>query len=446
MRHVDTLLKARWIIPLDDANTVLEHHTVAIDQGKIVGILPSVELPRHFTANHTHYLDQHAVLPGFVNAHTHAAMNLMRGYADDLKLMDWLQNYIWPAEAATVSAEMVYDGSLHAMLEMIQSGTTCFNDMYFYALDTARAAHHAGLRGLVSETIFNVPTPWSADVSVCFEKNLKLLEDIQAYPLIGASLAMHAPYTVDEGIIRQVRNLAQDYDCRIHMHVHETQGEVDQYLHKHQLRPLQHLQQLDLCSPRLMAIHLTALTTEDISILARHGVHAVHCPESNMKLASGIAPVSSLLAAGVNVALGTDGAASNNDLDLFGEMKSAAFLAKISDHNPESLPAETVLKMATINGAKAMGLDHLTGSLAIGKAADIIAINLHTASTMPVYHPISQIVYAASRDQVTDLWVAGRQLMKNRQLTTLQESAILEKVEYWQAIYTRIAKRNHRAA
>lgn len=432
MQKIDTLIHARWIIPVEPDDRVLEQHSLAIHNGRIVNILPTATAQTQYRSEVELRLDQHALLPGLVNAHTHAAMSLFRGLADDLPLMEWLNHHIWPAEARWVNSEFVQDGSQLAIAEMIRGGTTCFNDMYFFADDVARVASHAGIRAVVGMILIDFPTAWAKDADEYLSKGLALNDRYRNNPLISTVFAPHAPYTVSDAPLQRVQMLAEELDTAIHMHVHETSAEVAQAVEQQQLRPLQRLEQLGLLTPRLLAVHMTQLEDEEIQQLATSGVHVIHCPESNLKLASGFCPVERLLQAGVNVALGTDGAASNNDLDMFGEMRTAALLAKAVAKDASAVPAVMALRMATINGAKALGLDNEIGSLEVGKAADIIAVHFDDIALHPVYHPLSHIVYACGRHQVTDVWVAGRHLLREGSLTTLDEHAIRDKTAQWQ--------------
>lgn len=428
---VDSLIHARWVIPVEPEAQVLEHHAVAVKAGRIVALLPSAEAERQYQASQVQRFDSHALLPGFINAHTHAAMSLFRGLANDKALMDWLQNHIWPAEAQHVSAEFVRDGTELAMAEMIRAGTTCFNDMYFYAVEAGRTVASAGLRAQLGLTVIDFPMPGSPDIDSHFRQALHAHDSLKGHPLITTAFAPHAPYTVGDASLTRIATLAEELDRPIQMHVHETQAEVDEACAKDGRRPLARLAALGLLSPRLSAVHMTALSDEDIALIAEHGVSVVHCPESNLKLASGFCPVTKLLAAGVTVALGTDGAASNNDLDMLGEMKTAALLAKAVASDAAALPAAQALTLATLNGAKALGLEAVCGSLTVGKAFDAQAIDLARLETQPLFDPIAQIVYAAGREQITDVWVAGQQLMHQRRLTTLKEEAVLAKAANW---------------
>ncbi len=431
MLNVDTLIHARWIAPVEPDNVVHEHHSMAIRDGRIVEILPTASASERYRANETVNLDHHVLIPGFINAHTHAAMSLFRGLADDLPLMDWLNHHIWPAEGKWVGAEFVQDGTALAVAEMLKGGTTCFNDMYFFPDDTARVAAEAGIRASVGLIIIDFPSAWAQTADEYLHKGLKLHDDLRNNDLVTTAFAPHAPYTVADGPLEKIRTLSDELDIPVHMHVHETEHEVEEAMARHSKRPLERLANLDLLTPRLMAVHMTQLLVGEIDSLAQANVNVVHCPESNLKLASGYCPVHELLRKGVNVALGTDGAASNNDLDMLGEMRTAALLAKAVARDATALPAHTALRMATLNGAKALGLDARTGSLAPNKYADMAAVDLSGLGTQPVYDPVSQIVYAAGRNLVTDVWVAGKQLVKNRQLTTLDEAAILKKAQTW---------------
>jgi 5-methylthioadenosine/S-adenosylhomocysteine deaminase len=447
---VDTVIHARWIIPVepesvtssiapDNGSTVresapdvlYEYHTLVIDDGRIIDLLPTAMARQKYQGTTTENLESHALLPGFVNSHTHAAMTLLRGIADDLHLMDWLQNHIWPLERKWMSETFVRDGTDLAIAEMILGGTTCFNDMYFFPEITAQQAMHHGMRASVGLIVIDFPSVWAEDSEAYIEKGLALHDQLRHHPLISTPFAPHAPYTVSDEPLGKIRTFADELELPVHMHVHETLHEVEQEQQKTGRRPLRRLHELGLLSPSFMAVHMTQLTDDEIQLIAETGAHIVHCPESNLKLASGFSPIAKCLAAGINVALGTDGAASNNDLDMLGEMRMAALLGKAVANDASAIPAMTALRMATINGAKALGLDHEIGSLNIGKSADVIAIDLDRLETQPLYCPISQIVYAASRQQVTDVWVAGKHLLKQRHLTTIDLTDLKRKIGDW---------------
>jgi len=417
MQIVDTLINAKWIIPVEPAEHVLDDHCVVIKNGLIVDILPIKDAASTYQAQDTFHLDDHALIPGLINTHTHAAMSLLRGYADDLALMDWLQHHIWPAEAKWVSPEFVYEGTQLAIAESIRSGVTCFNDMYFFPDEAANAAIEAGFRASIGLIVIDFPTIWAANADEYLQKALSVYDKYKQSDLISMAFAPHAPYTVSDDPLKQIALYAEELDVPIHMHVHETKFEVLQAKENNGKRPLARLTELGLVSPRLIAVHMTQLNNEEITLCANNGVSVIHCPESNMKLASGFCPVHELMSAGINVCIGTDGAASNNDLNMISELHSAALLAKVVAQDPTAVPAFTALEMATINGAKALGLDNITGSLVKGKAADITAIDLSTIETQPLYHPISQIVYSSSRDQVSHVWINGENVLKERELT-----------------------------
>ncbi|MDY6992447.1 MAG: TRZ/ATZ family hydrolase [Pseudomonadota bacterium] len=431
MQHVDTLIYGGWVIPVEPENVVYEHYAIAIHEGKILALLPSSEAVSRFSARITHRLSTHLLIPGLINTHTHAAMNLLRGFAEDMSLQDWLHTRIWPAEQAHISREFVADGTKLAIAEMLRSGVTCFNDMYYFPDVEAEIVEQAGIRATIGLIVLEFATAWAQGPKEYLQKARELHMLLHNHPLIRTALAPHAPYTVADETFTQVRNLAEELDMEIHMHIHETLGEVDDAMNQYGQRPLARLEKLGLLSPRLMGVHMTQLHDDEIALLAKRGVHAIHCPESNLKLASGFCPVPQLLNAGINVALGTDSSASNDDLDLLGEMRTAALLAKGLSRDARSVPAATALKMATLNGAQALGIDAITGSLVPGKAADITAIEMHDIETQPLYNPLSQVVYSLGRDKVTDVWVAGKHLLKSRTLTSLDIHDIKAKTFLW---------------
>lgn len=431
--RIDGLIKARWIIPVEPDGLVLEDHALAIHGGRIVDILPGTDALARYQPDQQEHLPCHALIPGLINAHTHAAMALLRGVADDLPLQDWLQHHIWPLETRWVGESFVRDGTRLAMAEMLRGGVTCFNDMYFYPETTAEQVRLCGMRATVGLIVVDFPSAWASGPDEYLAKGLALHDTLRHEPLIQTAFAPHAPYTVSNEALARVRILAEELERPIHMHLHETLGEIELSRTSHGMRPLKRIQQLDLLGPHFIAIHMTHLGEEEITLFAESGGSVVHCPESNLKLASGFCPVAKLLEAGVNVALGTDGAASNNDMDLLGEMRTAALLAKGVSGDASAVPAAQALRMATLNGAKALGLDHEIGSLTVGKSADLVAIDMDHIETQPLFAPLSDLVYAASRHQVTDVWVAGRRLLKKRELTTLDLDEILAKARGWRA-------------
>ena len=426
-------IHARWLIPVEPAGLVLEQHTVQIEGARIAAIMPTAQ----WRSPGPHVLEthcpEHALIPGFVNAHTHAAMSLFRGMADDRPLMDWLEQHIWPAEARSVSREFVRDGARLAAAEMLLGGTTCFNDMYFFGDETAAAAIEAGIRAVIGMIVIDFPSAWAASVDEYFRKGQAVHDQFRAHPRISSAFAPHAPYTVDDAALKRVATLAEELDLPIHMHVHETQNEIEGALAASGVRPLHRLQGLGLVSPRLLAVHMTALIPPEMDLLARSGATVVHCPESNLKLASGFCPVAELLARGVNVACGTDGAASNNDLDMLSEIRTASLLAKGVAADPCALPAAAALRMATWSGALALGLEQNIGSLEVGKLADMVAFDLGDARARPVYDPVAQIVYSGHRDQVRHVWVGGRQVVCDSRLTTLDRDDLSSAATLWQS-------------
>jgi 5-methylthioadenosine/S-adenosylhomocysteine deaminase len=431
MQPADLLISARWIIPVEPRQQVLEHHAVVISDGLIKAVLPRDEALHHYQPALVLERPEHLLIPGLVNAHTHAAMSLFRGLADDVPLEPWLTKHIWPAEGRWVSPEFVKDGTDLAILEMLLGGTTCFSDMYFFPDVAARVAAERQMRASIGMIVLKFPTVWAQDMEGYFSKGLALHDQYRGHPLVSTYFAPHAPYTVTDEAFRRIRMLSDELDVPVHSHVAETAAEVTDSLREHGLRPLARLEQLGLVGSQLAAIHVTQINESEIAVLSERGAHVIHCPESNLKLASGFCPVAGLQQAGINVALGTDGAASNNDLDMFSEMRTAALLGKGIAGDASALPAATVLEMATLGGARALGLGHHIGSLIPGKAADVVCLDLSGASTQPVHNPLSTVIYAAGRDNVTDVWVAGRHLVAGRQTTHMDPGDVLERAGRW---------------
>ncbi len=430
METIDSLLCGRWVVPVVPAGA-LEHHAVAVHQGRIKAVLPTAEAEARFRPHTRRDLPDHLLIPGLINAHTHAAMVLMRGMADDLPLMTWLQDHIWPVEGRFVSPQFVADGVRLAAAELLRGGVTCFNDMYFFPEVTANVAREVGIRACVGLIVIDFPTPMAGSFDEHVAKNLELRQALQGDPLIRLTWAPHAPYTVSRPHLERVAALAAEHQLPVHIHVHETAFEVEQMVAHQGLRPLALLDEVGLVGPALQAVHMTQLTDGEIQRLAEAKGHVLHCPEANLKLASGFCPLARLLAAGVNVALGTDGAASNNDLDVLGEMRTAALVAKGLAGDASAVNAQQALELVTLNTARALGMADELGSLEVGKWADITAVALATPETEPVYHPVSQLVYATPRTQVTDVWVAGEAKLENRQLTSLSLEPVLAAARRW---------------
>ena len=427
----DLLLAARWVVPVEPHGVVLEDHALALRDGAIVAVLPRAEALVRFAARETRVMDEHVLLPGLVNAHTHNPMTLLRGLADDLPLMEWLRGHIWPVEARVLGAEFVRDGTELAIAEMLRGGTTCANENYFFP-DTSAATYRAhGFRAVVGLPIVEFPSAWARDADEYFARGCELADALRGDALVTAAFAPHAPYTVGDASFARVRLLADQLDLPVHLHLHETAQEIADSLREHGQRPLARIAALGLLNDRLIAVHMTQLGEAEIAQCAQAGVSVVHCPESNLKLASGFCPAAALQRAGVNLAIGTDGCASNNDLDMFGEMRTAALLAKGVSGDPRALDAASTLRAATLGGARALGLGARIGSLEAGKRADLIAVRMDTLETQPLYHVVSQLVYATPRAQVSDVWVDGRPLLRDGTLTTLDAEALRTRARQW---------------
>ncbi|MFJ3049250.1 TRZ/ATZ family hydrolase [Pseudomonas nitroreducens] len=427
---LDLLLFPTWIVPVEPAGIVLRDHGLGIRDGRIALLAPRAEALRHPAAE-TRELPGMLLSPGLINAHGHAAMSLFRGLADDLALMTWLQEHIWPAEAKWVSEDFVRDGTELAIAEQLKGGITCFSDMYFLPQVACEVVHKAGVRAQISVPVLDFPVPGARDADDAIRQGLALRDDLKHHPRIKVAFGPHAPYTVSDDKLENILMLAEELDAGIHMHVHETAFEVQQALEKHGERPLARLHRLGLLGPRFQAVHMTQVNDEDLAMLVETNSSVVHCPESNLKLASGFCPVERLWQAGVNVAIGTDGAASNNDLDLLGETRTAALLAKAVAGQATALDAHRALRMATLNGARALGMEQETGSLELGKAADITAFDLSGLAQQPVYEPVSQLIYASGRDCVRHVWVGGKQLLEDGKLTRLDEERLIAVAGEW---------------
>ena len=428
---IDLLLEPRWIAAVDH-DVVLKNHAVAVHDGRIVDVLPTGEARDRFDPGQRVVLEDHILIPGLVNLHTHAAMTLMRGLADDLPLMDWLEKHIWPAESANVSHQFVYDGTRLACAEMLAGGITCFNDMYFYPEAAAAAAAEFGMRAMLGITAIEFPTPYASDADDYIDKGLAVREQWLNHPLIGFCLAPHAPYTVSDATFERLATLAAQINIPIHCHIHETRREIEESRHLHGLTPLARLQRLGLLGPGFIGVHGIHIDEPDLELLAATGCSVVHCPTSNLKLGGGIAPVVRMRQAGINVGLGTDGAASNNRLDMFGEMRLAALLAKGSSGDASALPAREALRMATLDGATALGLAGEIGSITPGKAGDLVAVSLRGLNTTPCYDPVSHLIHVAGRECVTHVWVAGKCCVDHKKLSWHGQNDLESAITLWQ--------------
>lgn len=431
MERIDSLLSASWVIPVEPRGEVLADHSIAIHRGRILAVLPSSEARTHYQADSQTELNGQVLIPGLVNAHTHAAMTLLRGFADDLPLERWLKQHIWPAEQRWVSDALVRDGTRLACAEMLRGGVTCFNDMYFYPDEVGRVASECGMRATIGLIVVDFPTVWARDADEYLAKGTQVHDRFRDDPLIRTAFAPHAPYSVSDAPFARVRTLADELDIPVHIHLHETAGEVGDSVRDYGERPIARLDRLGLVNHRLVAVHMIHLEDAEVARIAECAASVVHCPESNLKLANGFCPLQKLLDAGINVALGTDGPASNNDLDVHGEMRSAALLAKCVSGDAAALPAAGALELATLGGARALGLDEEIGSLCAGKSADVVAMDLSGLETQPLHDALSHVVYAANRSLVTNVWVAGRAVLKDRHLLSLDADALLANAEQW---------------
>ena len=430
--QADLVIEARWIATVASQQPLLENHAVIVQAGNIVEILPIAQARQKYSATSLVCLDDHVLIPGLINLHTHAPMSLMRGIADDVALMPWLNQHIWPAEQAVVSEAYVQDATLLACAEMLSGGITCFNDMYFYPQATAVAVNQAGMRANLGLLVLEFPSAYASDADDYLQKGFAAHDSWRNNPLLSTSIAPHAPYTVSNKTFESIITYAEQLSLSIHTHLHETLDEISQSEAQYGLRPLQRLAEFGLLGPNLVAAHCVHLLPHEIDLLAEYGCHVAHCPNSNLKLASGIAPLTQLLAKGVNVGLGTDGVASNNRLDIFAEMRLSALLAKGVSGDATVVPAQQALAMATINAAKALGLEHKIGSIEVGKLADLAAVKLSDIATAPYYDPISHLVYACGREHVTHTWVAGELRYSNGVYANIEPNELKEIINTWQ--------------
>ncbi len=430
-RSVDLMIEARWVVPVEPHAVVLEDHAVVVNDDCIVALLPIAEARGAYAPRERVALTDHALIPGLINSHTHNPMTLLRGLADDLPLMVWLQQHIWPAEAKVIGPEFVRDGVELAVAEMLRGGTTCANENYFFPDVIGATYRRMGFRAVVGLPVIEFPTAWAKTQDEYFERACAVHDSFIGEQLISTALVPHAPYTVSDESFERIRVLSDQLDIPVHLHTHETAQEIEDEKAKSGLRPFQRLQKLGLVNDRLIAVHMTQATDGEIAACAEAGVSVVHCPESNLKLASGFCPAEKFRRAGVNVAIGTDGCASNNDLDMFGEMRTAAQLAKAVAQDAAAFDAAFALRAATLNGARAVGLEDKVGSIEVGKQADLAAVRLSDLETQPLFHVLSQLVYACGRHQVTDVWIAGKRKLAARELIDIDTAAILDKTRAW---------------
>jgi 5-methylthioadenosine/S-adenosylhomocysteine deaminase len=428
---VDLLIEARWVVPIEPHAVVLENHAVAVQGDRIVALLPIADARAAYAPRERVELAEHALIPGLVNSHTHNPMTLLRGLADDLPLMVWLQQHIWPAEAKVIGPEFVRDGVELAVAEMLRGGSTCANENYFFPDVIGATYRKLGFRAVVGLPVIEFPTAWANSQDEYFARAGEVHDSFRGDPLVSTAFAPHAPYTVSDESFGRIRLQSDQLDIPVHLHLHETAHEIEEERKKSGLRPFQRLQRLGLVNDRLIAVHMTQVTEGEIAACASAGVSVVHCPESNLKLASGFCPAEQFRRAGVNLAIGTDGCASNNDLDMFGEMRTAAQLAKAVAQDAAAFDAAFALRAATLNGARAMGLEASIGSIEPGKQADLAAVRLSDLETQPLFHVASQLVYACNRQQVTDVWIAGHRKLAARELIGMDTAAILARTRAW---------------
>ena len=436
----DWLIEAAWVIPVQPAGVVLEQHAVVIENDIIVAILPIADAMAQYAPRQLVQRPNSVLIPGLINAHCHNPMSLLRGVADDLALMPWLNEHIWPIERAVMAPDFISDGIELAVAEMLRGGTTCCNENYFFPDAQAQTYQRLGFRAAVSIPIIDFPSAWASSQDEYFDKGLEVYDQFKHSRLLSFSMAPHAPYTVCDASFEKIRLYSEQLDLQVHCHVHETQQEILDSMAQYQQRPLSRLERLGLLNERLTAVHMTQLTTAEIALCAERGVSVVHCPQSNLKLASGFCPVNDLLKAGVNLAIGTDGCASNNDLDMFDELRTAALLAKTVAHDATAFKACSALHSATLAGARAMGIGDRIGSLEVGKQADLIAVDLDQPEMLPLYDVVSQLVYAGSRHLVSDVWIAGKAKLANRQLVDMDIDKIKATARHWQQAIQSISR------
>ena len=428
---VQTLLLPTWLLPIRPARTVWRDHAVLVEGERIVGVMPAAEAVDAYPEAEQVRLPGHVPMPGLINMHTHSPMALFRGMADDLELDTWLKQHIWPAEQRWVSPDFVRDGTELAMLEMLRAGTTAFNEMYFFPEVIAESADAAGLRAMIGVPIIELETPWAKGLDDCLARARDVVDQATDRPLLDVGLAPHAVYTVSDAAISQVSRWSAEWDISVGIHLLEAGWERRYSEDHHGMGALQWLHHHELTGDRLQTVHMVHVGPADIELLVETGTHVVHCPNSNLKLSSGIAPASAMLEAGVNLCIGTDGAASNNRLDVLGEMRVASLLAKGSSGDPCTFDAHSALEAVTLSAARALRKGDELGSIEAGKQADLVAFDLRCPETQPVHDVASQMAYAAAASQCRHVWVAGRQVLKDGVATTLDEQAVLAKAREW---------------
>ncbi len=431
IKKVNSIISASWIYTADKINTLLEDHSIVILEDEIFDILPTKSVFDKYEADDVFALSDHIIIPGLINNHTHAAMSLLKGYANDLPLKSWLEDHIWPAEKQHVSEAFVKDGSRIAIAEMIKTGTTTFNDMYFYPNETAEAAVEMGMRANIGLVVMEFPTNYASDPEDYLKKGLDFRDQWRDEDLISTSLAPHAPYTISDKTLSLVGTYAEQLNLPIHTHLHETMEEIKNSISQFKVSPIQRFGALGLLGPNLVAAHCTHVGEQDLNLLNQNNVNVVHNPSSNLILGSGIADISKMLDLGMNVSIGTDSSASNNRLDMFEELRMAVLLGKGINHKPEILDSNVAFKMATYNAAKSMNKGELIGSIELKKKADIVAINLDSIFTQPVYNPLSSLLYNGNQGGVDYVWINGTLKLNAGQLENIDLDKLTNIAKSW---------------
>lgn len=431
-KNASIIISASWIFTSNSEGQLLSDYSIVIENDKIIDLVPQDKVFDEYEANDTYQLTDHILIPGLINTHTHAAMSLFKGFADDLSLQDWLNDYIWPAEKEFINSSFVKDGSILALSEMIKSGVTTFNDMYFFPDATAEAVKELGVRSNIGLVVLDFPTNYATDPEDYLLKGFEFRDKWRNEELITTSIAPHAPYSVSDEAFTLINTYSEELSINIHTHLHETQWEIEDSIEKYGITPVQRLNNLGIIGPSLMAVHCVHLNDQDMATLAKNKVSIVHNPSSNMKLGSGIADIAKMLKQNLNISLGTDSSASNNRLDIMEEMRLAALLIKGSTKSPESFSANEAIKMATINGAKALGLESIIGSIEKNKKADLVAIDLNSIENQPIYNPLTTLVYSSSRSDVSYVWIDGEIKFKDKKLVKIDEERIIQLAKKWQ--------------
>ena len=431
-KNASIIISASWIFTSNSEGQLLSDYSIVIENDKIIDLVPQDKVFDEYEANDIYQLTDHILIPGLINTHTHAAMSLFKGFADDLPLQDWLNDYIWPAEKEFINSSFVKDGSILALSEMIKSGVTTFNDMYFFPDATAEAVKELGVRSNIGLVVLDFPTNYATDPEDYLLKGFEFRDKWRNEELITTSIAPHAPYSVSDEAFTLINTYSEELSINIHTHLHETQWEIEDSIEKYGITPVQRLNNLGIIGPSLMAVHCVHLNDQDMATLAKNKVSIVHNPSSNMKLGSGIADIAKMLKQNLNISLGTDSSASNNRLDMMEEMRLAALLIKGSTKSPESFSANEAIKMATINGAKALGLESIIGSIEKNKKADLVAIDLNSIENQPIYNPLTTLVYSSSRSDVSYVWIDGEIKLKDKKLVKIDEERIIQLAKKWQ--------------